>query len=221
MILNKEVSDNSQEFLLHMYNFMNNLEACALDSLEPSKTVLVIVDLINGFVREGSLKSDRNESIIPNIVELCEYMKKRNIPIVAFIDCHSEDSQEFNYYPPHCTEGSSESSLVDELKVFEDAIQIKKSSTNGFLEKKFSEFLENNKNIENFVVVGDCTDICVLQFTLTLKCYFNTVGKFSNIIVPANCVETYDSPIHNGDLMNLFAMYNMHSNGIKIVKEMC
>lgn len=36
------------------------------------------------------------------------------------------------------------------------------------------------------------------------------------IIVPMNAVETFDLGAHNGDLMNLFALYNMHTCGIEV-----
>ncbi len=28
-------------------------------------------------------------------------------------------------------------------------------------------------NIDNIIIVGDCTDICIYQFAITLKSYFN------------------------------------------------
>jgi hypothetical protein len=40
----------------------------------------------------------------------------------------------------------------------------------------------------------------------------------SNIIVPVNAVETYDLGFHDGDLMNVFALYNMYVNGVRVVQ---
>lgn len=44
-------------------------------------------------------------------------------------------------------------------------------------------------------------------------------NKKIRIIVPLNAVETYDLGLHNGDLMNVIALYNMITNGIEVVKE--
>lgn len=37
--------------------------------------------------------------------------------------------------------------------------------------------------------------------------------------MPINSVDTYDSPEHNADIINLFSFYEMNSCGIKIVKN--
>ncbi|HEY8364861.1 MAG TPA: isochorismatase family protein, partial [Haloplasmataceae bacterium] len=94
-----------------------------------------------------------------------------------------------------------------------------KNSTNGFLEPKFQEWLSINKDITNFIIVGCCTDICILQFALTLKTHFNRLNKESRIIVPINAVNTYDGGLHDGELMHIMALYNMMINNIELVKE--
>lgn len=71
--------------------------------------------------------------------------------------------------------------------------------------------------MNTFIVTGVCTNICIEQFALTLKTYFNKQNVKSRVIVPINTVETYDLDIHNGDLMNVMALYNMIVNGIEVV----
>lgn len=44
-------------------------------------------------------------------------------------------------------------------------------------------------------------------------------NKTVRIIVPVNAVETYDYKPHDGDLMNLIALYNMMINGVEVVAE--
>ncbi|OPZ83964.1 MAG: hypothetical protein BWY74_04327 [Firmicutes bacterium ADurb.Bin419] len=39
------------------------------------------------------------------------------------------------------------------------------------------------------------------------------------VIVPVNAVDTYDLGAHNGDLVNVMALYNMIINGIEVVKD--
>ena len=48
-----------------------------LSELEPDKTVLVIVDMINGFVNEGALASPRIKNIIPEVSELVSKCQKK------------------------------------------------------------------------------------------------------------------------------------------------
>ena len=51
-------------------------------------------------------------------------------------------------------------------------------------------------------MVGDCTDICILQFTTTLKAYFNMKNQNRRVIVPIDGVDTYDADEHDGDILH-------------------
>jgi len=191
-----------------------------LSELEPDKTLLVIVDMINGFVNEGVLASPRIRKIIPSVSEIISKCHEKNIGIIAFADCHTENSAEFESFPVHCIKDTPESELIDEIKN-EVSTVIFKNSTNGFHAPEFQKFISENPQIENFIVCGDCTDICVHNFCITLKTYFNQIDKKSRIIVPLNAVETYDGGIHNADFMNLSALMIMKTNGIELAKEVC
>lgn len=195
-------------------------EALAIrKSLRP---VLFIVDMNNGFARKGALASPRVEKIIPQIAQLAEEFKKKGYPIIAFTDSHAQDAEEFRFYPPHCIKNTRESELVDEIKGLGDYVDvIEKDSTNGFLEKKAREAIDSliRKDTRQWVVTGCCSDLCVLQFVLSLRTYFNTIGFNGEIVIPWYMVETYDAPGHDGDEMNSFAMYNMKINGVKIAEK--
>lgn len=209
----------SASTLINMLDYINSLPSLPLDCLEPEKTALVIVDMINGFTREGALKSERIEALIPVIAGLSEECGKRGIPRIAFADCHAEKSPEFGSYPVHCLAGTSESELIDELKKHPGYLLIPKNSTNGFLEEGFRDWLARNGTIRNFIVVGDCTDICVLQFALSLKTWLNMRNELSRIIVPVDAVDTYDLGQHDGDLLNVVSLHIMAGSGIEPVKS--
>lgn len=197
---------------------INGLEAMSFDQIPAGGTAMVIVDAVNGFIREGAMSSKRIESIIPNIVALMKKCKEKNIPIAAFADCHGENCAEFESFPPHCIKGTSESDIVDEIKNEGGYKLIEKNSTNGFHEKEFVNCLEANGK-SRFIVTGDCTDICVLQFCLSLKTWFTQKNLRSEIIIPLNCVETYDAPYHEAGFMSLAAYKILKDSGIKFVSE--
>lgn len=205
---------------------MDDLTFIKLNNIEEkfyinSKSVLFIVDMNNGFVREGALSSNRIEKIIPNVVKDIEIFNKTNNPIIAFTDSHKESSLEFKSYPVHCLENSYESELVDEIKKFKDIIIIEKSSTNAFLEEDSKRYIDDfiDREYNSYIVCGCITDVCVKQFAQTLKAYFNVKNKDVDVIVPIDSVDTYDSPEHNAEIINLFSFYEMISSGIKVVKE--
>ncbi len=210
---------SSETSLIQIFETLQKAPSLSLQSLEADQTALIIVDMVNGFVKEGPMSSSRIQTIIPTISDLMKRAKVQNIEMLAFADCHEPTSIEFDAYPPHCLVGSTESEIIDELKEVGDYELVLKRSTNGFLEPAFHEWLAKHPQINQFIVVGDCTDICIEQFVITLKTYFTTLNSFSRIIVPIQAVETYDSEAHVGDFMNAIALYKMQMNGIEIVRE--
>ncbi len=200
-------------------NMIDKSSSVSFRDFQTKATTLVIVDMINGFAREGALHSSRVEGIIPEITKLSRSCEKLHIEKIAFADCHTEASTEFGAYPVHCLQGTSEAEIVDEIKAIGGYKLITKNSTNGFLEEEFQKWLGDNQDKNIFIVTGDCTDICIQQFAITLKTWFNMKSRKSRIIVPINAVETYDVDIHNAQLMNIMALYNMIINGIEVVRN--
>lgn len=186
-------------------------------SLVPGRTALVIIDMVNGFAREGALQSPRVEALIDEIAKLSERCAKSEMIRIAFADCHTPESPELDSYPVHCIKGSRESQIVDEIKRAKGYILISKNSTNGFLEEDFQIWLQDNPQVDTFIVTGVCTDICIEQFSITLRAYFNMLNKKLRVIVPINAVETYDFAMHNGDLMHIVALYSMMGNAVELV----
>lgn len=215
----EKTAENCTAFINSLIGQLLSENKMSFSELKPENTALIIVDVVNGFIREGAMSSPQIAGIIPPIVELMKQCNSKEIPIVALADCHKKNCAEFNSFPPHCIEKTSESELVDEIIKAGGYIKLKKNSTNGFHEKEFMQCLIQNPQTNTYVVTGDCTDICVLQLCLSLKTWFNSQNRNVDIIVPLNCVETYDAPAHNSDFMNLAAYKLMLDSGIKFVSS--
>jgi hypothetical protein len=72
--------------------------------------------------------------------------------------------------------------------------------------------------VRDFIVVGNCTDLCVYQAAMQLKMRFNGAGWYTrSVIVPADCVQTYDALGHPGDQMHDVFLRHMALNGIEVV----
>lgn len=212
----KRIDNNVLEMIAHL----SGLEPVKINELDKNSTALVIIDVVNGFIREGNMKSERLEDIVPPVVNMMESFRENSMPVIAFADSHNEKSYELKSFPVHCLENTSECEIIDEIKNIGGYTLIKKNSVNGFFAPDFQKFLAENSNIRTFVVCGDCTDICVMNFCLTLKAYFDQNNEPVEIIVPIDAVETYDdNSTHNGDLMNIFALEIMGTSGIKIVNS--
>lgn len=219
-IINKnDFLQKSAKSLEEIYDMLTGLLELNLknENIQNKNTAFIIVDMINGFAKEGALSSPRVEKIIPRITELSKTCDELNIIKLAFADCHTKASPEFDAYPEHCMTGTFESEIVDEIKDIGGYKLIAKNSTNGFLEEKFQKWLNENSNLDTFIITGDCTDICIQQFAITLKTWFNMQNRKARVIVPIDAVETYDLGMHDGELTNIMALYNMIINGVEVV----
>ncbi len=213
------MKENTASVLTDMFKEIESQASIQLNSFENEKTALIIVDMVNGFVKEGALSSPRVLAINERTAELVKACKENKIEMLAFCDSHNKDCQEFASYPPHCICETQEEKITSEIQKYFVGTEVKKNSTNGFIEPEFQKWLENHNNIENFIICGCCTDLCVLQFALSLKTDFNRRNLNKRVIVIQSLCETYDGGSHGGDISNLFAFYNMKTNGIEVPKD--
>ena len=98
---------------------------------------------------------------------------------------------------------------------------ILKNSTNVMIIPGVAESLLEISCSEEpvFIVVGCCTDICILQTALTLKAKCDEVNRSSRIIVPSSLVDTFDGPGHDAEQASAWALTNLKLNGIEVVSE--
>ncbi|MDP9750470.1 cysteine hydrolase family protein [Thermoanaerobacter pentosaceus] len=237
---------NTRPFLNYLFDFYSNLDNKSLSSIiynagGPQNVSILIVDMVNGFCKSGPLSSPRIAGIIEPIKNLIKASHKKGIKNVFFInDSHTVGATEFSEFPQHCVRGSFESEIVDELKetIEGEPVVFEKNSLNAFfggeLEggneflKKILDMIKEGKS--TFIVVGDCTDLCVYQTAMSIKMIANANNLKVNVIVPENCVETYDASVktaqslkimpHDGDLIHTMFLYHMKLNGIEVVKEL-
>ena len=186
-----------------------------------TKKILIVVDMVNGFVREGAMASKNVEKIIPEIEELVKNFKGGEETTVAFIkDTHEMTAREFKRYPVHCVKRTSESELVSELKDYEEgSLVYEKNSTSAIFPGELISDIDKMTNLEKIVIVGCCTDICVMNLVIPLQCYLDECDRDIEIVVPKNAVETYDAPVHKADEWNEMAFKFMEQSGIKLVKK--
>lgn len=180
--------------------------------------ILIVVDMINGFVKEGAMADPYIKHIVPDLLdEINNY--KDNGGVIFIKDTHRKDAIEFMSYPEHCLKGTSESELIDELKQYEDnALGVyEKNSTSAIFIPNFIEDLEKLNNLKEIIIAGCCTDICILNLAIPLKNYFNQKNKNINIVVPEKLVETFNSEDHNRNEYNTIAFKLLKQSGIKVI----
>ena len=200
----------------------------------PDQTAILVVDITNGFCNEGALASPRVKAIIRPIVALLKNAWNNGVREFYLLnDNHEPDALEFRAFPPHCIRGTAESKPVRELldlEFFPYMQLIEKNTLSSTLETALLEVLHAKPSLTDFIIVGDCTDLCVYQLAMALRFDANArhAGDVS-VIVPEDCVATYDMPVelaqhvgaapHPGDVIHAVFSHHMALNGVSVVKS--
>lgn len=190
-------------------------EIVDLSTIHPQ---IFIIDMVNGFCKEGALADQEILKIVDPIKELLEQTDSSKQIFIA--DTHLTTDIEFEAFPPHCVKGTNEAEIIDELMPYVKTKIIEKNTTNAFHEliKDENRHLLEELDTDSCILVGCCTDICVMQFALSLRTWMNAVGMKRRILIPRNCIETFNSPSHDAFEKNEAACDLMSEAGIEIVQ---
>lgn len=156
-------------------------------SMQPSNTVLIVVDVQNGFTPGGNLAVDRADEIIPSINKLADSFDN----VVLTQDWHPDDHVSFasNHglpeystinlaygqqvlWPKHCVQGTQDAEFHPLLNIPKAQLIIRKGfhadidSYSAFTEadRKTTTGLEaylKARGIDTVYLVGIATDFCV------------------------------------------------------------
>ncbi|MEO1018002.1 MAG: isochorismatase family protein, partial [Pseudomonadota bacterium] len=177
---------------------------------------LVIVDEVNGFctVGAGNLAPPKPDKQVANMVRRTDQFARdflgKGRPVLAFLDTHEPGVPE-PPYPPHCERGTGEEDFVAELEWLErhpDVTLVRKNCINGFVGSieiaPKGHGLSHNRCVDwinvhglsSVVVVGICTDICVMDFVLTLLSARNhhLTPTLKDVVVMEPACATFDLP---------------------------
>lgn len=227
------LTDTAQTFLGYVDAWRQQLPRLSIDRAQPDvrRGAILSVDVINGFCNEGPLASPRVANIVRLIARLMKSAWRRGTrQIVLIQDTHEPHAVEFNDWTPHCIRGSSESQTVPEIRAlpfYQELTIVPKNSISSTLNTELSHWMDQYAELEDFIVVGDCTDLCTYQLAMFLRLDANARQKQRRVIVPADCVDTYDLSVetaeqtgllaHPGELFHAIFLYHMAVNGIEVV----
>ena len=214
-----------------------------------SRTGLVIVDEVNGFATVGMgplappAPNGQVDRMIAETDRLARSFAERDLPIAAFLDSHVPGKPE-PPYPPHCEIGTGQENLVPALEWLHGCRQatlIRKDCINGFvgsidIESGRNRIVDwvNGNTVETILAVGVCTDICVMDFVLTMLSARNhgLMPTLADIVVYEPGCATYDLPrevalsidlpetaAHPQALTHHLGLYFMASRGAVLASE--
>ena len=226
---------DTKEFLQYLEIWLDQLPTVKVSELSPSPSeiALISVDMIKGFCNFGPLASPRVHGIIEPVVALMKTLWESGVDqMVLSHDSHEPEAIEFGAWPPHCVRGTAEAETISEIRdlpFFDQILVLEKNSIATGLNAELMQFIREHPGIKTYVVVGDCTDLCTYQLAMFLRLDANEHQVFRKVIVPANCVETYDFPVkaalqagvipHPGDFYHSVFLNHLALNGVEVVAK--
>jgi len=232
---NPSLVEQSGPFLAFLDEWMSNLPVKTMRQTlpKPEHCALLSVDLTAGFCDAGPLSGPRVRALAAPAAAFMQAAWQHGVTAQVLLqDTHSPDAPEFASWPPHCVRGTAEAETVGEIKTlpFFDRLEvIEKDSISSNLNTALPAWLADRPAMDTFVVIGDCTDLCVYQLAMFLRLDADARGLRRRVIVPAALVDTYDFPVdaaqaagampHPGDLFHAAALYHLALNGVEVVKR--
>ena len=127
------------------------------------KRALVVVDMIEDFVREGGALwcGPSMAKIVPVIQKELARARAASEPVVYLTDNHVEGDAEFQMFPPHAIADTKGAQIVPEVAPANGDTVIPKRRYSGFFGTDLDITLRE-KGVDTLRLVGDCTNICVL-----------------------------------------------------------
>ena len=166
---------------------------------------LIVVDMQNGFLREGNLASEDCLAVLPAVVGEVEAALAAGHHVIFTADTHEPDDLEFQIFPTHCIRGSDEAELADELRGYlgRDGVHlIPKRRYSAMFETEL-EGLLHRYGIDEVRICGVCTDICVMHTTADLR------NRDIAVTVVANATATFDAPEHAAEAVREQSLAHM------------
>ena len=163
--------------------------------------VVIVVDMCRGFLEDGYPLScgEQARRIIPHIQRLLDEELAAGSTVLFVNDAHVPEDHEIaiGLYPPHCMKGTVEAEVIPELashlargEFFE------KHAYSGFTNPECEARIEELAP-DKVIIVGVCTDICVLHTAADafLRRYV--------VEVPEDCVSSFTEENHRFGMNHL------------------
>lgn len=140
----------------------------------PDATGLLVIDLQRDFVQPTApLATPNATKIIPTINELAHACRSYGMPVILTQEMHRPGGQDFGiqgcFEPLHCLENGSGFDLTPELEQAPSDFVIRSKRRYDAFYGTELDILLRNYNIENLLVAGVCTDICVIATVVAAR----------------------------------------------------
>jgi nicotinamidase/pyrazinamidase len=133
-------------------------------SVSKERKALVIIDMLNDFVRPGApLEVPETREIVPALRRRIAKARKDGELVVYVCDAHRKNDPEFSRmgWPPHAVEGTAGAAVISSLAPEPGDVVVEKKSYSGFHRTALDVVLRRN-GVRSLDLAGCVTNICIL-----------------------------------------------------------
>lgn len=189
------------------------------NELKDLQKVLYNIDMVKGFAKEGKISDKGIMEAVSEQIKLIEKFRKENQGLGIIKDNHTKYSTELKRFPEHCLKDTEESEIIDELKKYEkDTLIYLKNSTSAIFAPNMIEDLHAMKNLKMVVGTGCLTHICVPNFLIPLKNFFDEYNRDVAVFAVKDAISNINSDERR--YQDEIAYYMMQQNGIIVVENL-
>lgn len=145
--------------------------ALKIDSLDPTTTALLLIDLQNDFVEPGApLDTPMAYKNLPKLRELMSFCRQKGVPLIYTRHAHSEDGSDMGLfkeiYPglgqrQALIEGQRGAEIYKDVAPQQGDIIVRKQRYSGFFQTNLDLILRS-KGIKNVAIAGATSEDCCL-----------------------------------------------------------
>jgi nicotinamidase-related amidase len=164
---------------------------------EERKKALLIIDMLNDFVRKGApLEVPKARGIIKNIKRVLEKARREGTPVIYCCDRHDPDDREFKIWGRHAVQGTTGAEIIEELRPLKGEYVVSKKTLSAFYGTRLERILKR-LGIKHLVLTGLATNICILYTAV------DAYMRGYTIEVPEGCVAAFKEADHRYALSHI------------------
>jgi len=236
--------EKSKEFVDYLETHAASLPALSMDDIVArsggaSRVAIIAVNVVAGAYSEVPLAGPRNDLAFAHILRTLRSAEEAGITELALVEsCHSlvaARSAQPAAQCAACAVGAAEVKVAPELADFLAgsklrARAIKLNSLSAVWSPDFIAWEQPLREweVNTYIVVGNCTDLSIALSALPLRTWAHQEDRPLRLILPADCLETYDLPAararetgamaHDAEMMQAVFLYYMSLVGCEVCR---
>lgn len=194
--------------------------------LDPKKTALIVVDMINEFCKPGGkMVLPGYEKLMPQQKALIAEARANDVPVIFVVDSHRKNmrqDREWLKRTPHGVENTWATEVIEDLEMRDDDLVVVKHRYSAFFQTDM-DLLLKDMLISQVIVCGVVTNICVRSTV------HDAFFQGYDVVVPHDaCAATgprehvstlYDIATHFGTVSDTATIVDALSSGARIANQ--